>query len=424
MHHRIKPPDSIKLGSRANRFDRWARRVLLTKLGLIENCTVTVSADDAITLEQRTSGSSRRVVIRINDARGFRHVLLAGTTGAAESYILGYWDCDDLLLLLEVVLSSPAGYESMDSGWAWLAERGAALLHRFNRNSPAGSLKNIMAHYDLGNDFFSLFLDETMAYSCAVFEKPDSTLYEASVAKFDRICHKLDLSRDDTLIEIGSGWGGFAIHAAKHYGCHVTTTTISREQYAKARERVHAEGLDDRVSVIDKDYRALTGTFSKLVSIEMIEAVGHDYLQTYLATCGRLLRDDGMMLIQGITVPDDRYDAHRQLGSFINKYIFPGSHLLSNRIVCDGVTKATDMFLVGVEDITPHYALTLNAWRQRFLVCLDEVRALGMSETFIRMWIFYLVFCEAGFVQRWTGNLQWVFGKPRCKPPTLRLGAP
>ncbi len=422
MEHRIKPPDLNRVKGTVNRFDVWARSVFLKKLTLIENCSVSVGAPDMITLEQVTPGGSRRAVLHIHDSRCFRHILLTGTTGASESYILGYWDCDDLLTLIEIVLSSPAGYEGLDRGWAWLAEKGEALLHRFKHNSPEGSLRNIMAHYDLGNDFFSLFLDETMAYSCGIFEKPDATLYEASIAKFERICRKLDLSPSDSLIEIGTGWGGFAVYAAKHYGCRVTTTTISREQFAKARERVQQEGLEELVTVVDKDYRDLSGSYSKLVSIEMIEAVGHHYLDRYFSVCSRLLRPDGMMLIQGITVPDHRYHAHRQMGSFINKYIFPGSHLLSVGAVCQSVAASTDMFLVSVEDITPHYARTLNAWRQRFMAKLDDVRALGMSEAFIRMWFFYLVFCEAGFAQRWMGDVHWVFGKPKCRPRALPLG--
>ena len=341
MQHRIKPPDSNKLKGRATRFDLWARRALLKKLALLENCQVVPEGDSVITIEQ-SAPVARRAVVRVNDRRCYSHILLSGTTGAAESYILGYWDCDDLLTLIELVLSSPTMYESFDTGWALLSEKLAAVLHSFNRNSQDRSLKNIMAHYDLGNDFFSLFLDETMAYSSGIFETQESTLHEASIAKFDRICRKLNLTSDDSLIEIGTGWGGFAIHAAKHYGCQVTTTTISREQYVKAKERVHNEGLDELVTVLDQDYRELKGTYSKLVSIEMIEAVGDDYLDVYLAKCGSLLRNDGMMLIQGITVSDDRYDSHRRTGSFINRYIFPGSHLLSIARVCEGVARSSD----------------------------------------------------------------------------------
>ncbi|MBL7114721.1 MAG: class I SAM-dependent methyltransferase [Kiritimatiellae bacterium] len=422
MQHRIKPPDSNRLKGRASRFDIWARKLLLKRLALLDNCLVTTQEDTLIIIEQQTP-VERRVVIRINNPRCYSHILLTGTTGAAESYILGYWDCDDLLTLIEVVLAAPALYEKLDSGWAWFREKLESVLHSFNHNSPNGSLKNIRAHYDLGNDFFSLFLDETMAYSSGIFETPTSTLHEASVAKFDRICRKINLSRHDTLIEIGTGWGGFAIHAAKHYGCRVTTTTIAREQYLKTKERVRDEKLEELVTVLDQDYRDLEGSYNKLVSIEMIEAVGHDYLDVYLAKCSSLLQDDGMMLIQGITVSDDRYNAHRRTGSFINKYIFPGSHLLSVTRVCERAAKVTDMFLLSMEDITPHYARTLHAWHQRFVTQLDAVRDLGMSEEFIRMWIFYLVFCEAGFSQRWTGDVHWVFGKPGCTPPTLPLGA-
>ena len=421
MRHRIKPPASNSARGWTARFERALRRILLRKVAQLEHGRITEESPNTFVIEQ-SAPLARRVTLHIRDPRCYGHILLAGTTGAAESYILGDWDCDDLAALIEIVLSSPRVYEGIDSGWAWLGERVGALLHLRNRNSPEGSLRNIMAHYDLGNDFFGLFLDETMAYSCGVFERPDSTLHEASLAKFERICRKLDLSRDDSLVEIGTGWGGFAIYAAQRYGCRVTTTTISREQYDEARKRVQAAGVGELVTVINQDYRDLTGTYSKLVSIEMIEAVGEDYLNQFLGICGRLLREDGLMAIQGITVPDDRYHKHRQLGSFINKYIFPGSHLVSVRRICEGVAAETDMFLASVEDITPHYARTLREWRHRFEANLDQVRAQGMSEAFIRMWRFYLVFCEAGFTQRWTGDVQWVFGKPRSRPPLLPLG--
>ena len=314
-----------------------------------------------------------------------------------------------------IILGSPHVYEGMDSGWAFLSERIGEFLHKLNKNTHNGSLKNIVAHYDLGNDFFSLFLDETMAYSCGIFESPESTLRDASVAKFDRMCRNLDLTPADHLLEIGSGWGGFAIHAAKEYGCRVTTTTISREQYREAQRRVKEENLDERVNVLDKDYRLLTGTYDKLASIEMIEAVGHHYLDKFFAVCSSLLKPDGMMGLQAITVTDQRYNTHKKLGSFINKYIFPGSNLVSVGAMCRSVAKKTDMQLVHLYDITVHYARTLREWRQRFEVKLDRVRTLGMSEEFIRMWIFYLAYCEAGFATRWTQDFQLFFAKPACR---------
>ena len=255
-----------------------------------------------------------------------------------------------------------------------------------------------------------------MAYSCGIFEGPESTLTDASVAKFDRVCRHLQLTPSDHVLEIGSGWGGFAIHAAREYGCRVTTTTISREQHREATSRVEALGLGDRVTVLDEDYRALSGLYDKLVSIEMIEAVGHHYLDTFFEICGRLLKPNGMMALQAITVTDQRYKKHKKLSSFINKYVFPGSNLVSVGAISKSVAAKTDMQLVHVKDITAHYARTLREWRHRFEANLDKVRALKMSDEFIRMWTFYLAYCEAGFAQRWTQDFQIFFAKPGHRP--------
>ena len=335
--------------------------------------------------------------------------------------MLGLWDSDDLVNAAQTIMANSSVYEGLDSGTAWISERIESVLHRLNKNTPRGSLKNIISHYDLGNEFFGIFLDKTMAYSSGIFETADASLHDASIAKFDHICRKLRLKPTDSLIEIGTGWGGFAVYAAKQYGCRVTTTTISREQLAFATERVKAAGLVDRVSVIDQDYRDLTGTYDKLVSIEMIEAVGHDFLGDFFQKCGSLLAEDGMMALQAITVPDERYSKHKDLGSFINKYIFPGSHLLSVRCICEGIAAETDMHLSNIEDITLHYARTLQLWREAFEAALPRVRALGMSDAFIRMWRFYLAFCEAGFRARWIGDAQLVFSKPSCTDDCLLL---
>ena len=273
-------------------------------------------------------------------------------------------------------------------------------------------VKNILAHYDLGNDFYALFLDETMTYSCGIFEREDSTLKEASEAKYDRICRKLMLTTGDQVLEIGTGWGGFAVHAAGNYGVHVTTATISDEQHQFAQNRIKAAGLEDRITLLKSDYRDLSGKFDKLVSIEMIEAVGHHFYATFFRTCSRLLKDDGMMALQAITIGDQIFDRHRRSVDFIKRYIFPGSCIPSITAISNAIARATDLRLVHLEDITPHYARTLSEWRRRFFANLDKVREMGYSDTFIRMWEYYLCYCEGGFAERYIGDVQMLFTKP------------
>ncbi len=265
----------------------------------------------------------------------------------------------------------------------------------------------------ISSGFFS---DPTMMYSSAVFERAGMTLEQASVAKLDRICRKLALNPGDHVLEIGTGWGGFALHAARHYGCRVTTTTISREQYELARARVAAAGLADRVELLLEDYRDLSGQYDKLVSIEMIEAVGHHYFDAYFRLCSGLLRPDGTMLLQAITIADQRYEAARKGVDFIKRYIFPGCCIPSVAVMSDAVARVTDMRLYHLEDIGPHYAITLARWRDNLLANLDQVRALGYPESFIRMWEFYFCYCEGGFDERVIGDVQMLLVKPSARP--------
>ncbi len=289
------------------------------------------------------------------------------------------------------------------------------LLHWVNRNSRDGSRDNIAAHYDLGNDFFRLFLDETMAYSCGIYRREDATLHEAQLAKFDSILAKLDLRPGETLVEIGTGWGGLAIHAAKHWGARVTTTTISKEQHAYAREWIAREGLGDRVTLLLEDYRDLRGSFDKAVSVEMIEAVGHQYLDTYFATCSRLLKPSGAMLLQAITLQDQHYANALKNVDFIQRFVFPGSFIPSVTAIADSLTRATDLKVFHLEDIGPHYATTLRHWRERCFARLPEVRALGYPEEFVRLWEFYLCYCEGGFLERQLGDVHLLLTKPLCR---------
>jgi cyclopropane-fatty-acyl-phospholipid synthase len=262
--------------------------------------------------------------VRIDDARAYTAFATRGTLGAAAAFIEGWWDCDDLIGLFRLLTKNADVMSALDGALSRWATSASAWMHRLRRNTINGSRQNIHAHYDLGNEFFALFLDETMAYSAGIFPNPNSTLAEASTEKFDRLCRMLDLTPQDQVLEIGAGWGGFALHAARHYGCRVTTTTISRNQYDFATRRIAAAGLDHRVAVLCEDYRQLRGVFDKLVSIEMVEAVGHEFLDTFFRQCSTLLRPNGAMALQTITIPDQRYDAHRRSVEFTQKYIFPG----------------------------------------------------------------------------------------------------
>ena len=285
-------------------------------------------------------------------------------------------------------------------------------MHALRRNSRAGSRRNIAAHYDLGNDFFRLFLDETLMYSAATYEHPQQSLHDAQLARLDRICHRLELKPTDHLLEIGTGWGGLALHAARHFGCRVTTTTISREQWKLARERVCEAGLQDRIEVLCQDYRDLEGRYDKLVSIEMIEAIGHAYYDTYFARCSQLLKPEGAMLLQAITIPDQRYERARRSVDFIQRYIFPGSCIPSVAALTQSIARASDLRVFDLEDIGPHYATTLAHWRENFRANLSRVRALGYDDQFIRMWEYYLCYCEGGFAERALGDVLMLLVKP------------
>jgi cyclopropane-fatty-acyl-phospholipid synthase len=307
-------------------------------------------------------------------------------------------------------------FMGLDTGMVRLVRPLQRLAHGLRRNSRSGSRRNITAHYDLGNDFFSVFLDPTMMYSCAYFERHDSTLEEASRAKNDRICRKLGLGPQDHLLEIGTGWGGFAIHAAGNYGCRVTTTTISPSQHALAESRVREAGLADRITLLLEDYRDLDGLYDKIVSIEMIEAVGYKFYDAFFRKCASLLKPAGVMALQAITANDQGYRASLRDTDFIKRYIFPGGQLPSITAICQSITAATDLRLYHLEDITEHYATTLLHWRKNFLAGLDRVREMDYSERFIRMWDFYLSLCAGSFAERGSGDVQMLLVKPEFRP--------
>jgi len=356
-----------------------------------------------------------QATVAVRDSRFYRQLVLGGSLGGSEAFVRGYWDCDDLVSLIRIFSRETDVSERMDRGPARPAAALARAVHLLRRNTPGGSRRNIAAHYDLGNDFFALFLDPTMTYSCGIFERADSSMEDASTAKYERICRKLQLGLEDHVLEIGCGWGGFAIHAAGRYGCRVTAATISPRQYELATRRVREAGLEDRVAIVLQDYRRLSGQYDKAVSIEMIEAVGHEYFETYFEACCRLLKPDGMMLLQAITIADQRYEAYRRRVDFIQQYVFPGGLLPSVEVICRSIARATDFRLFHLEEITPHYAETLSRWRRRFRENLEEIRRLGLPEELLRIWEFYFSYCEGGFRERMIGCVQMLLARQECR---------
>lgn len=340
-------------------------------------------------------------------------VLAGGALGAGEAYMKGYWTSPDLTAVVRVFCANMDTLNALDGPLARAAKPALRALHWLNRNTETQARKNIAAHYDLGNDMFRLFLDPTMMYSSAIYPRPDSSLDEAAVHKLDVVCRKLDLRPGDHLLEVGTGWGGLAVHAAKNYGCRVTTTTISKAQHEVAVRRAQEAGVADRITFLLDDYRDLTGRYDKLVSIEMIEAVGHRYMDTYFAKLSSLLKPDGLALIQAITIADQRYDQALNDVDFIQRYIFPGGFLPSVSAITGSMACCTDLVMVQLEDIGLHYAHTLHDWRQRFFAHLEQVRVLGYDDTFVRMWDYYLCYCEGGFRERVIGTGQILMAKPK-----------
>jgi cyclopropane-fatty-acyl-phospholipid synthase len=345
----------------------------------------------------------------------WRDLVTGGGIGAAEAYVAGDWSSPDLTALLRFFSRNIDTLNAFEDKFAWISKPALKGLHWLNRNTPEGSRKNISAHYDLGNELFKLFLDPTMMYSSAIYPREDASLEEAAVHKLDVICRKLDLQPEDRVVEIGTGWGGFAIHAAKHYGCHVTTTTISREQLELAKERVKAEGLEDRITLLFDDYRDLQGQFDKLVSIEMIEAVGPQFLESYLQQIGALLKPDGLALVQAINMPEQRYARALKNVDFIQRYIFPGSFIPSFGAILEAMRTGSDLVLTQAEDFGFHYARTLNDWNARFDAKRSELQELGYDQAFQRLWHFYFAYCEAGFSERAIGVAHLLMAKPANK---------
>jgi len=399
-------------------FASWAKAGVICALKKLEVGRLVLEDSGETTVYGDTSENCSLVAkISVHNIQAYREVLTRGTVGSGESYMLGYWTTPDLLKVIRIMVANMQVIDYLDNNTSLKSRFSDMLLYIANINSKKGSRRNISAHYDLSNELFELFLDKNMMYSAAIFADEKFTLEQASDYKVDQVCKKLGLTANDHLLEIGTGWGGLALHAAKHYGCRVTTTTLSQQQREYAIKRVKEAGLSDRVEVLLEDYRDLTGTYDKLVSIEMIEAVGHRFYQSYFEQCNRLLKPEGLMLIQAITLPDQRYERAKNAIDFIQKYIFPGGCLPSNAVIAKHVALHTTMQIVNLQDISLDYAKTLNAWRQRFFARRDAVHELGFDQQFIRMWEFYLCYCEGGFLERVISTVRIVLAKPQAILP-------
>lgn len=394
-----------------------ARDLLLRVLRNLQVGTLTIhDGEEVFRLGNDERPEAPHADVTVHNERTYWRVLTGGTIASGEAYIDGDWSSRNLTEVTRLFSANIATMEAMAARQHWWTRLALKIAHWGNRNTPDGSQKNISAHYDLGNDFFELFLDPKMMYSSAVFSHPKADLNEAAEHKLALICQSLELKATDTLIEIGTGWGGMALYAAEHYGCHVTTTTISREQFQHTVDEVKRRGLEDRITVLCEDYRQLTGKFDKLVSIEMIEAVGHEFYDSYFRCVSDLLKPHGKAVIQAITIPDQRYEQARQSVDFIKRYIFPGGCLPSLGVISENLGKHTDLQMIDLIDITRDYASTLEAWHHAFLDQLNRVREMGFDDRFIRMWRFYLSYCEGGFRERIIGTFQITLAKPGYRP--------
>lgn len=391
-------------------FNTLAKKALFTQLKKLAYGQLIIEDED----NQYKFGVGKKIKakIRVRNASFYGDVLLGGSIVSSESFIQGAWDTNDLTKVIQIMAVNNQIMDQVEGPFKALLRPFLRFAHYLNKNTQSGSKKNIAKHYDLSNNFFSLFLDPTMMYSSAIFRNASTSLDEASINKLDVICKKLKLKKTDKVVEIGSGWGGFSIYAAQKYGCHITTTTISKEQYKYVKQKIKLLGMQNNITVLFKDYRDLKGKFDKLVSIEMIEAVGHQYYDEYFNMISKLLKDDGQALIQAITIKDQRYKEATKSVDFIQKYIFPGSCIPSLTAIQKSLTDTTDLVINDVDDIGIHYARTLLHWRKNFIRNKSQILALGFDERFMRMWLFYLCYCEGGFIERSISDLHIQITKP------------
>jgi cyclopropane-fatty-acyl-phospholipid synthase len=384
-----------------------AKKLVLRTLSNIREGFLRVRLGDEIH-DLGDPAADLRAEIHVHDERFFSRALLGGDVAMGEAYMDGDWTTDDLVAVVRIAARNLARIEGDNSFLSSVSRLIDTVRHRLRPNTIDGSRRNIHEHYDLSNEFFRLFLDESMMYSAAWYESADDSLEVAQQNKLDRICRKVQLEPGDHVLEIGTGWGSFAIHAARHYGCRVTTTTISREQFDLATERVRAAGLEDRIEILFEDYRKLSGTYDRIVSIEMFEAVGYEFYDEFFSACDRLLRPDGTMLLQTITMLDQKFHTYRGRADWIQKHIFPGSELASVSEIFRSLARATKLALFQAEDMGAHYARTLHEWRRRFHKAEQKARMLGFDDNFLRGWDYYLAYCEGGFLERHVSDFQFL----------------
>ncbi len=410
-------------GSAANGLAaRFLKRAVLRQLHQLQHGQLVLIVDgERLCFGQ--PGAPLHGEIEVHNAALWSMVAANGSIGAGEAYIHDYWSSPDLTAVIRIFVANLDVLDGMERGLARLRRPLVKTLHWLNRNTRQGSRRNISAHYDLGNALFEQLLDPTMMYSAAMFRSADDSLEQAQLYKLERICQKLDLKPDDHLLEIGTGWGSMALYAATHYGCKVTTTTLSHEQFAYTQRRIEEQGLQDRITLLLQDYRDLTGTYDKLVSIEMVEAVGHRFLPAYFKQCAHLLKDDGLMVLQAITIRDQRHEQASRSVDFIQRYIFPGGALPSVSSMLETISRDTDMNLHHMEDFGLHYARTLRLWHDNLRRTRHSLEALGYDQAFFRLWEFYLCYCEGGFLERSIGTAQLLLAKPAARPAPFGLSA-
>ncbi|MCW8329359.1 cyclopropane-fatty-acyl-phospholipid synthase family protein [Photobacterium sp. SDRW27] len=388
--------------------DNIARTVIFGILRQLQGSGVTVSEVEGETYHFGDRQAPCQAQLIVNNPSFYQRVLKGGSIAAGEAYIDGWWDSPDLTLVVRVIAMNLAVLERLEAKVSWLSNLADWWLHRSRRNNRDSSKKNIMAHYDLGNDFYRTFLDTNMLYSAAIYDDEHQNLFQAQINKMDRLCSQLKLTESDHLLEIGTGWGALAIYAAKYYGCKVTTTTISDAQHEWARQRIEQEGLSEKVTLLRSDYRELTGQYDKIVSVEMIEAVGKEYLTTYIKKCESLLKPDGLLVLQAITIADQRFESYSKGVDFIQKHIFPGGFLPSITTIANQLTQHSDFVIRDIKDIGIDYARTLSDWHRNFNGCIEQLTKQGFDERFIRTWRFYFSYCEGGFLERSISTVQLV----------------
>jgi cyclopropane-fatty-acyl-phospholipid synthase len=396
-----------------NWFDTRCRELVFNVFNKLEYGHLTVIEDNKSHSFPNAALSTNEVSgkIVINDTSVYRDFVKGGSIGAAEAFINGKWGSPDLTAVIRIFARAQQQTDSLEKQKSWLNKIKTSLFHWRNRNSEKGSKRNILAHYDLGNELYTRFLDDSMMYSSAIYPSQDATLAQAQQHKLKTICQRLELSANDHLLEIGTGWGGLAIYAAQHYGCKVTTTTISDAQFAYAEQKVKQLGLEKNITLLKKDYRQLTGQFDKLVSVEMIEAVGHEYLPSFFKQCNDRLKPGGKLLIQSITIADQRFEYYKNNVDFIQRYIFPGGFLPSITELSNQMCQHTELVMEQLHDIGLDYARTLADWRDAFLKNWSELTEHGYDEQFKRLWLYYLAYCEGAFLERSTSTVHLVARK-------------